>query len=61
MEVCVQDDGMVKSIYTLVLIQHHIKRILQKNKFVIPKCQPLLLGENYTEKKSMTVELLKFA
>ena len=26
--VCAQDEGMVKPMYTLVLIQHHAKRIL---------------------------------
>ena len=26
--VCVQDEGMVKPTYTLVLIQHHVERIL---------------------------------
>ena len=49
--VCVLDEGMVKPMYTLVLMQHHVERILKKNKLVIPKCQPLLLGERYTEKK----------
>ena len=50
--ICVQAEGMVKPIKTAVLIQHHIERILQKNKLVIPNCQPLLLGENYTEIKA---------
>ena len=47
-----QAEGMVKPRKTLVLIQHHVERILQKNKLVIPNCQPLLLGENYTEIKA---------
>ena len=41
---------MVKPTYTVVLIQHHIERILQ-NKFVIPEYHPVLLQENYTEEK----------
>ena len=49
---CTQAEGMVKPIKTLVLIQHHVERILLKNKLVIPNCQPLLLGENYIEIKA---------
>ena len=48
---CTQSEGMLKPMKTLVLIQHHFQRILQKKtkKTVILNCQPLLLGENYTE------------
>ena len=49
---CTQAEGMVRPMKTLVLIQHHVERILQKNRLVIPNCQPLLLGENYTEMKA---------
>ena len=48
--VYVQVEGMLKPMKTLVLI--HVERILQKNKIVIPNCQPLLLGENVTEIKA---------
>ena len=50
--VCVQAEGMLEPIKTLVLIQHHIKRILLKNKTVIPNCQSRLPGKNYTEVKA---------
>ena len=50
--VCVQAEGIVKPMKTLVLIQHHVERILSKNKIVIPNCQPLLRGENYTDIKA---------
>ena len=51
--VCVQAEGMLKFMKTLVLIQHYVERILyKKNKIVILDCQPLLLGENYTEIKA---------
>ena len=50
--VCVQAEGMLKPMETLVLIQHHVERVLLKNKIVIPNCQPLLLGGNYTEIKA---------
>ena len=50
--VWVQHEIMVKTIYTLVLIQYHVVRILSKNKFVKPNYRPLLLGENYTEIKA---------
>ena len=50
--VCAQDEGMPKPMKTLVLIQHHVKKILQKNKNIILNCQSLLLGENYTEIKA---------
>ena len=50
--VWVQHESMVKTIYTLVLIQYHVVRILSKNKFVKPNYRPLLLGENYTEIKA---------
>ena len=48
--VFVQAEGMLKPMETLVLIQDLVlvERILLK-KTVIPNCQPLLLGENYTE------------
>ena len=36
--VCIQNEDIVKSMYTLVLIQHHVKRILKKGKLAIPKC-----------------------
>ena len=49
---CTQGEGMVRPMKTLVLIQHHVERILQKNRLVIPNCQPLLLGENYSEMKA---------
>ena len=42
---------MVKSMYILVLIQHHVKSQTPIKKLLIPKCQPLLLEENYTERK----------
>ena len=45
---CTQAEGIVKPMKTLVLIQHHVERILEKNKLLIPNCQPLLLVENYT-------------
>ena len=50
---CTQAEGMMKPMKTLVglLIQHHVERILQKIKLVVPNCQPLLLRENYTEIK----------
>ena len=48
----VQDEGMVKPLYTLVMIRHHIKRTPDNNKLAIPKYQHLLLGENHTEKKA---------
>ena len=41
---------MVESMYILVLIQHHVKSQTPIKK-LIQKCQPLLLEENYTEKK----------
>ena len=47
-----QAEGIVKSIKTLVLIQYHVERILEKNKLLIPNCQTLLLGENYAEIKA---------
>ena len=47
--VCVQAEGTLKPMETLVSIQHHVERILLKNKIIIPNCQPLLLGGNYTE------------
>ena len=50
--VCVQAEGMLKPMKTLVLIQHHVERMLQKNKIVILNCQLLILGENYTEIKA---------
>ena len=50
--VSVLDEDMVKLMYTLVLIEDHVERILAKNKLLIPNCQPLLLGENYTEIKT---------
>ena len=50
--VCVQAEGVLKPMETLVLIQHHVDRILLKNKIVIPNYQPLLLGQNYTEIKA---------
>ena len=57
--VCVQAEGIVKPMKTLVLIQHHVEIILlKKKKLVIPNCQPLLLGKNYTEIKAWQ---LKFA
>ena len=46
---CTQPEGMLKSMKTIVLIQQHVERILQKNKIVLRYCQPLLLGEDYTE------------
>ena len=49
---CTQAEDMVKPRKTLVLIQHHVERILQKNKLVKANCQPLLLGENCTEIKA---------
>ena len=45
---CVQAEGMLKPMKTLVLNQHHVDKILPKSKVVILDCQPLLLGENYT-------------
>ena len=50
--VCVRAEGVLKPMETLVLIQHHVDRILLKNKIVIPNYQPLLLGQNYTEIKA---------
>ena len=51
--ICVQADGILKPMKTLVLIQHHVERILQKkSKIVIPNCLPLVVGENYTEIKA---------
>ena len=47
---CTQPEGMVKSMKTLILIQHHVERNLLKDRIVIPNCQSLLLRENYTEK-----------
>ena len=55
--VCVQAEGMLEPMKTLVLIQHHVENPI-KNKIVILSCQPLLLGENYTEIKASQ---LKFA
>ena len=49
---------MLKPMKTLALIQHHVERILLKNKIIILNCQPILLGENYTEIKALQ---LKFA
>ena len=48
--VCVQAEGMLKPMKTLVLIQHRKNPI--KNKIIILNCQPPLLGENYTEIKA---------
>ena len=42
---------MVKPMYTLVMIHHHVERIVQNNELVIPKCQHLPSGKNHTEKK----------
>ena len=50
--VCVQAECMLKPMKTLLLIQHHVERILEKNKIAILNCQPLLLEENYTEIKA---------
>ena len=50
--VCVQAEAALNPMKTLVLIQHHIERILYKKKIVVPNRQPLLLGENYTEIKA---------
>ena len=50
--VCLQAEGMLKPMKTLVLIQHHVERMLQKNKIVILNCQLLILGENYAEIKA---------
>ena len=55
--VCVQADGTMNSIKTLVLIQHLVERILYK-KIKLSLKLPLLLGENYTEIKAWQ---LKFA
>ena len=46
---CTQLEGMLKSMKTLVLIQHHVERILWKYEIIIPNCEPLLLGEDYTD------------
>ena len=54
---CTQPEGILKPVKTLVLIQHHVERILLK-KIAIPDCQSLLLGENYTE---IIARQLKFA
>ena len=35
-----------------VLIQYHVEGILQENEIVILNCQPLVIGENYTEIKA---------
>ena len=48
--ICVLAEGMLKPMKTLVLIQHQVERILQKNKIVRPNYS-LLVGENYTEIK----------
>ena len=45
---CTQPETILKSMKSLVLMQHHIKRIISKNKIVIANYQSLLLG-NYTE------------
>ena len=50
--VCAQAKGMLKPIKTLVLMQHHVEKILLKSKIDILNCQSLLLGENYTETKA---------
>ena len=49
---CAQAESMMKPMKTLVSIQHHVERILEKNKLVILSCQSLLLGESYTEIKA---------
>ena len=54
--VYVQVEDMLKPMKTLVLI--HVERILQKNKIVIPNCQPLLLAENFSEIKACQPNLL---
>ena len=50
--VCVQAEGILKPMKTLVLIQHHVERILKKKKIIILNCQPQLLRGNYSEIKS---------
>ena len=54
-----QHEKMVKPIYSLVLIQHHVVRILSKNTFVKPSYQPLLLGENYTQVKAWQLRFVQ--
>ena len=49
---CIQAEGMLKPVKTLVLIQHHVERILKKDKIVKPNCQPIPLGKNYTKIKA---------
>ena len=57
--ICVQADGILKLMKTLVLIQHHVERILQKkSKIVIPNCPPLVVGENYTEIKAWQLKFV---
>ena len=43
---CTKTEGMLKSMKNLVLIQHHVERILQKNQIVIPNCQLNLILKN---------------
>ena len=45
--VCVQAEGVLKPMKTLVLIQQYVE-----NKTVILNCHPLLLGESYIEIKA---------
>ena len=54
-----QHENMVKPIYSLVLIQHHVVRILSKNTFVKPSYQSLLLGENYTKIKAWQLKFVQ--
>ena len=49
-DVCVQEEGMVKPIFVLAMIQHQVERIQKKNNLAIPKFQTLLLGKNCTKK-----------
>ena len=50
--VCVEAEGILRPMKTLVLIQHHVERILEEKIKLSSNCQPLLLGENYVEIKA---------
>ena len=52
-----QHENMVKPIYSLVLIQHHVVRILSKNTFVKPSYQPFTTRNKLHWKKSLAAKV----
>ena len=53
--VCVQAKGIAYENFSIDSVLYRKNPI--KNKLVIPNCQPVLLGENYTETKAWQLKL----